>query len=321
MTDETRRRTMLVGGRGYPELTEQVAKHLDVPVTPQSVYDFANGETFVRFEESVRGADVFVVQSVGSRPDKALLETLIMVDSLKRASAGRITVILPFYPYARQDKKHRGREPVTARLVSDLLHTAGAHRLITVDLHADQIQGFFDGPVDHLQAQPLLAAHVQATYGPDDLTVVSPDAGRARLAEKWAGGLGSAPMAFIHKTRDVAVPNHAVANRVVGDVAGRLCVLVDDMIDTAGTVAAAVERLFAAGARDVVVAATHGVLSDPASTRLAGSGVREVIVTNTLEVPDERRFPGLTVLSIAPLIASAIEQIVEDGSVTSLFEG
>jgi ribose-phosphate pyrophosphokinase len=316
----TGRRMMLVGGRGYPELTEQVAKHLDVPITPQVVHDFANGEIFVRFEDSVRGADVFVVQSVGPVLNKNLVETLIMVDTLKRASAERITVVLPFYPYARQDKKHRGREPVSARLVSDLLRTAGAHRLITVDLHADQIQGFFDGPVDHLLAQSLLADHVRANYGDRHVTVVSPDAGRVRSAEKWADRLGGAPLAFIHKTREPGVPNQVMAHRVVGDVDGRLCVLVDDMIDTAGTIIGAVERLFAAGARDVVVAATHGVLSDPAAERLSRSGACEVVVTNTLEVPDSRRFPQLTVLSIAPLIARAIEQIVEDGSVTSLFE-
>jgi ribose-phosphate pyrophosphokinase len=315
-----RRRMMLVGGRGYPELTEQVAKHLDVAITPQSVHDFASGEIFVRFEESVRGADVFVVQSVGPALNKSLIETLIMVDTLKRASAERITVILPFYPYARQDKKHRGREPVSARLVSDLLATAGAHRLITVDLHADQIQGFFDGPVDHLLAQSLLADHIVASYSGRDLTVVSPDAGRLRSAERWADHLGGVPLAFVHKTRDPKVPNQVVAHRVVGDVGGRLCVLIDDMIDTAGTVTSAVQRLFAAGARDVVVAATHGVLSDPAADRLSRSGVCEVVVTNTLEVPDARRFPQLTVVSIAPLIAQAIQQIIEDGSVTSLFE-
>jgi ribose-phosphate pyrophosphokinase len=223
-----RRRMMLVGGRGYPELTEQVAKHLDVAITPQSVYDFASGEIFVRFEESVRGADVFVVQSVGPALNKSLIETLIMVDTLKRASAERITVILPFYPYARQDKKHRGREPVSARLVSDLLATAGAHRLITVDLHADQIQGFFDGPVDHLLAQSLLVDHIVASYSGRDLTVVSPDAGRLRSAERWADHLGGVPLAFVHKTRDPKVPNQVVAHRVVGDVGGRLCVLIDD---------------------------------------------------------------------------------------------
>ncbi|HEV7908013.1 MAG TPA: ribose-phosphate diphosphokinase, partial [Pseudonocardiaceae bacterium] len=225
---------MLFGGRAYPELTEEVAKHLNVSVTPQSAYDFANGEIFVRFEESVRGCDAFVIQSHSAPINKWLMEQLIMVDALKRASAKRITVIMPFYPYARQDKKHRGREPISARLVADMFKTAGADRLVAVDLHTAQIQGFFDGPVDHLWAMPLLAEHVRNKYAGSDITVVSPDAGRTKLAEKWADTLGGCPIAFIHKTRDPLRPNEVVANRVVGDVKGRLCVVIDDMIDTGG---------------------------------------------------------------------------------------
>jgi ribose-phosphate pyrophosphokinase len=244
-----------------------------------------------------------------------------MVDALKRASAKRITVIMPFYPYARQDKKHKGREPISARLIADLLKTAGADRIMTVDLHTAQIQGFFDGPVDHLFAQNLLARHVAATYSSENMTVVSPDSGRTKLAEKWADQLGGVPIAFIHKTRDPLKPNEVVANRVVGEIKGRLCVVIDDMVDTGGTIAKAVRQLLDEGAADVVLAATHGVLSGSASERLRTCGLREVIFTNTLPIPDEKRFPGMTVLSIAPLLARAIEEVFEDGSVTSLFDG
>ncbi|MET9358262.1 ribose-phosphate diphosphokinase [Streptomyces sp. NPDC006617] len=312
---------MLFAGRSHPELAEEVAKHVDVPLTPQSAYDFANGEIFVRFEESVRGSDAFVLQSHAVPINKWVMEQLITVDALKRASAGRITAIMPFYGYSRQDKKHRGREPISARLVADLFRTAGADRIMTVDLHTAQIQGFFDGPVDHLLAQNLLAAHVGERYGDAAVTVVSPDSGRTRLAEKWADQLGGRPIAFVHKTRDPDRPNQTVAKRVVGDVRGRLCVLVDDMIDTGGTIANATRVLLAEGATDVVIAATHGILSDPAVERLSDCGAREVVVTNTLPIGEDRRFPRLTVLSIAPLLARAIREVCEDGSVTSLFDG
>ncbi|ONI77764.1 ribose-phosphate pyrophosphokinase [Actinosynnema sp. ALI-1.44] len=313
---------MLFSGRAHPELAEEVARELKVEITPQAAYDFANGEIFVRFNESVRGTDAFVIQSHTSPINQWIMEQLLMVDALKRASAKRITVIMPFYGYARQDKKHKGREPISARLIADMFKTAGADRIMTVDLHTAQIQGFFDGPVDHLFAQSLLAEHVSKTYGDSaDITVVSPDSGRVRLAEKWATQLGDRPIAFIHKTRDPLKPNEAVANRVVGEVSGRLCVLVDDMIDTGGTIVKACEALIEAGASDVVIAATHGILSDPASERLAHCKAREVIFTNTLPIPDEKRFPGLTVLSIAPLLARAIQEVFEDGSVTSLFDG
>ena len=312
---------MLFSGRAHPELAEEVAKYLDVSVTPQSAYEFANGEIFVRFEESVRGCDAFVIQCHSAPINQWVMEQLIMVDALKRASAKRITVIMPFYPYARQDKKHRGREPISARLIADLFKTAGADRIMTVDLHTAQIQGFFDGPVDHLWAMALLAEHVRAKYGAEPLTVVSPDSGRTKLAEKWADAMGGVPLAFIHKTRDPRVPNQVVSNRVVGEVQGRTCVLIDDMIDTGGTIAGAVKLLRDDGAKDVVIAATHGVLSDPASERLAQSGAKEVIVTNTLPIGEEKRFPQLTVLSIAPLLATTIRAVFENGSVTGLFDG
>jgi ribose-phosphate pyrophosphokinase len=275
----------------------------------------------VRFEESVRGCDAFVIQSHCEPINQWVMEQLIMVDALKRASAKRITVIMPFYPYARQDKKHKGREPISARLIADLFKTAGADRIMTVDLHTAQIQGFFDGPVDHLFAQTLLSHYVREKYGTDNVTVVSPDAGRTKLAEKWADDLGGVPIAFIHKTRDPLRPNDVVAKRVVGEVRGRLCVVIDDMVDTGGTIAKAVEQLIDEGAGDVVVAASHGVLSGPAPDRLSSSGAREVVLTNTLPIPDEKRFPQLTVLSIAPLLARAIQEVFEDGSVTSLFDG
>ncbi|WP_158839415.1 ribose-phosphate diphosphokinase [Saccharothrix deserti] len=312
---------MLFAGRSHPELAEEVAKHLDVALTPQSVYDFANGEIFVRFEESVRGSDAFVIQSHCAPINKWLVEQLIMVDTLKRASAKRITVIMPFYAYSRQDKKHRGREPISARLIADLFKTAGANRIMTVDLHTAQIQGFFDGPVDHLFAQHLLAEYVNDKYGDADITVVSPDSGRTKLAEKWADHLGGRPIAFIHKTRDPLRPNEVVANRVVGEVKGRTCVVIDDMVDTGSTIAKAVRQMLDEGAVDVIIAATHGVLSNQATDLLADSGAREVIVTNTLPIPAEKRFPKLTVLSIAPLLAKAIHEVFEDGSVTSLFDG
>ncbi|HEY3752220.1 MAG TPA: ribose-phosphate diphosphokinase [Pseudonocardiaceae bacterium] len=316
-----KKQMMFFSGRAHPELADEVAKHLDVGITPQSAYDFANGEIFVRFDESVRGSDAFVIQSHCAPINQWVMEQLIMVDALKRASAKRITVIMPFYPYARQDKKHKGREPISARLVADLFKTAGADRIMAVDLHTAQIQGFFDGPVDHLFAQNLLAQHVADAYSNENMTVVSPDSGRTKLAEKWADQLGGVPIAFIHKTRDPMKPNEVVANRVVGEVKGRLCVVVDDMVDTGGTIAKAVRQLLDEGAADVVLAATHGVLSGSASEVLAACGAREVIFTNTLPIPDDKRFPGMTVLSIAPLLARAIEEVFEDGSVTSLFDG
>lgn len=312
---------MLFSGRAHPELANEVAEHLNVTVVPQTAHNFANGEIFVRFNESVRGTDAFVIQSHPAPINEWVMEQLIMVDALKRASAKRITVIMPFYPYARQDKKHKGREPISARLIADLFKTAGTDRIMTVDLHTAQIQGFFDGPVDHLLAQNVLAAHINKTYQGENITVVSPDSGRVRLAEKWAAQLGDRPIAFIHKTRDPDKPNQAVANRVVGKVRGQLCVLIDDMIDTGGTIVKATEALLDEGASDVVIASTHGILSDPATERLSNCKAREVIVTNTLPIPEEKRFPGLTVLSIAPLLAQAIQQVFEDGSVTSLFDG
>ena len=316
----SRKNLMLFSGRAYPELAADVGAALGSAPVPTTAYDFSNGEIFVRFQESVRGSDAFVVQSITTPVNTWLMETLLMVDALKRASAKRITVVLPFYPYARQDKKHRGREPISARLVADMFKTAGADRLMTVDLHTAQIQGFFDGPVDHLFALPLLADHVQESWGDRDLVVVSPDAGRVRVAERWTDRLGCG-LAIIHKRRDPNVPNEVKVGEVVGQVDGKTCILVDDMIDTGSTITKAAELLFRNGAADVIVTATHGVLSGPAVDRLKNSNVCGVVVTNTLPIEDDRRFDGLEVLSIAPLIARAIREVFEDGSVTSLFDG
>ena len=312
---------MIFSGRAHPELAKEVAEQLGVEPVPTTAYDFANGEIYVRYEESVRGSDAFVLQSHTAPINEWIMEHLIMVDALKRASAKRITVVLPFYGYARQDKKHRGREPISARLMADLFRTAGADRLMAVDLHTAQIQGFFDGPVDHLMALPVLSDYVASTYAGADFAVVSPDAGRIKVAEQWSRRLGGAPLAFVHKTRDINRPNETVANRVVGDVAGRLCVLVDDMIDTGGTITKAADVIMAAGATGVVVAATHAILSGPAPDRLSACAATEVIVTNTLPIPPDRQFPKLTILSIAPLISRAIKEVFEDGSVTKMFDG
>lgn len=311
---------VLVSGRAHLELAEEVGKEIGCGLSPVTAYDFASGEIYVRFNESVRGADVFVLQSHTGDINKWIMEQLIMIDAAKRASAKRITAVAPFYPYSRQDKKHQGREPISARLIADLYKTAGADRVMSVDLHASQEQGFFDGPVDHLFAMPVLVEYVRSRIDLSNTVMVSPDAGRIRVAEKWSSKLGGCPLAFVHKTRDTTRPNVAVANRVVGEVKGKDCVLVDDMIDTAGTITEAVKVLTKAGARKVIIVATHGILSAPATRRLSECGADEVVVTDTLPIPADKRFPTLTILSIAPLLARAIREVFDDGSVTSLFD-
>ena len=314
------KRLALVSGRAHQGLAEEVAALLGTTLVPTTAYDFANGETFVRFEESVRGVDAFVIQAHPAPINHWLMEQLLMVDALKRASAKRITVVAPFFPYARQDKKHKGREPISARLVTDLFKAAGANRVMSVDLHSPQIQGFFDGPVDHLWALPMLADYVKEKWGNEELTVVSPDSGRVRVADIWADRLG-APLAIIHKRRDPNVPNQVSVHELVGEVEGRTCVLVDDMIDTGGTIVAAAKALKDNGAKRVIVAATHAVFSHPAVERLSDGAVDAVLVTNTLPITPDKEFDTLTVLSIAPLIAKAITAVFGDDSVTSLFPG
>jgi ribose-phosphate pyrophosphokinase len=314
------KRLALVSGRAHQGLAEEVASLLGTSLVPTTAYDFANGETFVRFEESVRGVDAFVIQAHPAPINHWLMEQLLMVDALKRASAKRITVVAPFFPYARQDKKHKGREPISARLVVDLFKAAGANRVMSVDLHSPQIQGFFDGPVDHLWALPMLADHVKDKWGHEELTVVSPDSGRVRVADIWADRLG-APLAIIHKRRDPNVPNKVSVHELVGEVEGRTCLLVDDMIDTGGTIVAAAKALKDNGAKRVIVAATHAVFSHPAVERLSDESIDAVVVTNTLPITPDKEFANLTVLSIAPLIAKAITAVFGDDSVTSLFPG
>jgi ribose-phosphate pyrophosphokinase len=320
VTATSQKKLMLLGGRAYPQLVAEVAECLDIEPTPARLYDFANGEIMVRFLESVRGCDAFVLQSHTAPINQWIMEHLIMVDALKRASAKRITVVMPFFGYARQDKKSAGREPISARLVADLFATAGADRLMAVDLHTSQIQGFFDGPVDHLFALPILADYLAAKLDVNHVTVVAPDAGRVRVCERWTDRLGT-PLAIIHKRRDPHVANQVKVFEVVGRVAGRTCVLVDDMIDTGGTITKAADALFEQGAERVIAAATHGVLSGAAVDILKNSRISEVVITNTLPVPQERHFDKLTVLSIAPLLARAINEVFHDGSVTSLFDG
>ena len=320
MKRTTEKNLMVFSGRAHLELAQSVATGLCTELVPTELRDFANTEMYVRVEESVRGCDAFVIQSHTAPINKWIMEHLIMVDALKRASAKRITVVTPFYGYARQDKKSRGRESISARLIADMFKTAGADRLIVVDLHTDQIQGFFDGPVDHLQALPILTDYVANQYGDEDLMIVSPDAGRIKVAEAWSKRLDDAPLAFIHKTRDVTRCNESVANRVIGRVEGRTCILVDDMIDSGGTICYAADALMAGGAASVVIAATHVIFSGPAATRLRDSVAREVIVTDTLPITADKGFDKLTLLSIAPLLGQAIREVFEDGSVTSMFQ-
>ncbi|OCG76610.1 ribose-phosphate diphosphokinase [Microbacterium sediminis] len=320
---KTKKRLVVVTGRAHPELAQAVAGHLGIEVAPTEHRTFASGEIYTRFEVSMRGTDVFLIQSFGQNVNEDLMEMLIMLDALKRASAKRVTVVVPYYPYSRQDKKGRGREPISARLITDLIATAGADRIMSVDLHASQIQGFFDGPVDHLFAKPVLLNHFIETLDADDretLTVVSPDMGRVRVADQWSDSL-NAPLAIIHKRRDPKVANQVTVHEIVGEVSGRTCLLVDDMIDTAGTIVKAAQALKASGARKVIVGATHAIFSDPASERLQDDAIDRVVVTDTVPVPPERRFDKLTVLSSAPLLARAIREVFDDGSVTSMFDG
>jgi ribose-phosphate pyrophosphokinase len=315
---------MVFAGHGNGELSSEISDCLDVPLGSVVLSSFANGELYCRFGESVRGADVFLIQSHCPPINDHIFQQLIMADAAKRASAKRITAVCPFYAYARQDRKAEGREPITARLLADLLTAAGCDRVVTVDLHTGQIQGFFNMPVDHLTAVPILAAHL-AEGLEGDVTVVSPDAGGGKLAYRFVKQLAQqgidAEIAFIDKRRPKGTHNVAQAVEVVGDIANRTCVLVDDMIDTAGTITSAADLLHERGARDVIVSATHGVFSGPAIDRLKNAPIQGVVVTNTLPIPDDKRWDALTVLSVAPIIAEALEAVFADTSVSEIFRG
>jgi ribose-phosphate pyrophosphokinase len=316
----TKKKLILVAGRAHPELSDEVAQHLNVALGEVVLSTFANGEIYCRYGKNIRGADVFVFQTHGGESiNDALMEQLIMIDAAKRASAKRITAVAPFYGYARQDRKAEGREPITARLVADMLTAAGANRVVTVDLHTGQVQGFFNYPVDHLTAVPVIVQYL-AENVQRDAVMVAPDAGGGKLARRFADRLG-ADIAFIDKRRPKGTHNVAVATEVVGQIEGRTCVIVDDMIDTAGTVVSAANLLIDRGASEVYIAATHGLLSGPAVDRLKNGPIREVVVTNTVPIPDEKRFDSLRVLSIAPLLSRAIDAVFEDESVSQLFDG
>jgi ribose-phosphate pyrophosphokinase len=309
-----------VSGRAHPQLAEEIAYQLGLELMPTKVFDFANGEIYFHFTESVRGADVFVIQSHSDPINKNIMENLIMLDALKRTATRSVTAVIPHMGYARQDKKHNSREPITARLMVDLIATAGANRLMTVDLHSDQIQGFFNGPVDHLEARSILVHWVQRNV-PDlkNAVIVSPDAGRTKGSEKWGVALGGVKLAFVHKIRDVQRPNRSFSDTVVGDVKDRVCIITDDLIDTAGTVVSAVALLEQAGAREIYVLATHGIFSGNAPERLQNCAAKAVVVTNTLPILKAKQFKKLEILSIAPAIAASIDAIFRDKSLGALY--
>ncbi len=311
------KRLMVFAGRGSQALGAKIASKLGIQLGAVELKTFSNGEVYCRYLESIRGADVFIVQSSHEPVNRNLMELLLMIDAAKGASAHRIIAVLPWYGYSRQDKKSAPREPISARLVARMLETAGADRVLTMHLHAGQVQGFFQVPVDHLIARPMLTQYFLDKIVTDEFVAVSPDAGRAKLAEKFAGELGVRP-AFLTKNR----PEHNVAEAgyVVGDVAGKAAILVDDMIDTAGTLIEAARVVREAGATRVYAAATHGIFSGPAFERLAGPEIEEIVVTDTIplapEAPDK-----IKTLSVADILARSIRSIFTDGSVSELFAG
>ena len=316
----SKKRMMLFTGSANPPLADEVAGLLGIPVGGVERSHFANGEIYIRFTESVRGADCFVLQSHSKPINFHIMEQLIMLDALHRASAKRITAVVPFYGYARQDKKHLSREPITARLMADLFVAAGADRIVSMDLHSAQIQGFTAKPFDHLTALPVFYQYLQESVG-KDMVIVSPDPGRVRLASRFARHL-DAGVAFVHKRRRAEVHNEVDALQVVGDVAGLHAVIIDDMIDTGGSVVAAAELLRQAGALSVRALATHGVLSPPAAERFADCALEEVVITNTLPVPPAAAgLSKLRVLSVGPILADALRAIFAEESVSALFMG
>jgi ribose-phosphate pyrophosphokinase len=317
---------MIFSGTANKGLAIEIANHLGMKLSEVEIATFSNSESYARFSDSVRGCDAFVIQSINDPVDHHVMQQLIMIDALKRASAKRITAVCPLYPYSRQDRKARGREPITAKLMADMYEAAGADRMVSVDLHTGQIQGFFDVPFDHLTGMPLLADWFAENVLDGNFVIVSPDAGGVRLADKWVQhladfhGLGG-EVAFLHKRRRRDQRNVSETKSVVGDVAGKVCVVVDDMIDTAGTLTHGVDVLVEAGASEVYAAATHPLLSDPAVDRIKNSQIKQLVVTNTLPLPSEKQFDKLVVLSIAPTIAQTIKAVFEEESVSSLFHG
>jgi ribose-phosphate pyrophosphokinase len=319
----TKKRMMLFSGTAHPALAREIAEHLGVQLCEAKISRFASGEIYFKSDESVRGADVFIIQTHADPVNESIMEQLVMIDALKRASAKRITAVVPYYGYSRQDKKALAREPVSAKLVADCLTVAGADRVVSVDLHSGQIQGFFDFPFDHLTALPLLADYLQDDIGLEndgDLVVVAPDAGRVKVAERLREQL-HADLAFIYKRRSRREANKIERMTVVGEVAGKPCILIDDMIDTGGTMVEGARALQERGAGEVYVAATHPVLSGKAVQKLEESPIKEVVVTNTLPIPGDKRIPKITALSIAPIIASSLQAVFEDESVSEIFQG
>ena len=322
----TTKRMALYTGRTHPVLAQEVAAHLEVQLGDANIVEFANGELRPRFGESVRGGDVFIMQThcstEGRSINDSIMEQLIMIDAAYRASAKRVTAVCPFYGYARQDRKSDGREPITARLIADLFKAAGAKRMVSIDLHSGQIQGFFEGPVDHLTAMPVLEKYVRQ-HARNEVVIVSPDAGRVKVAERFAQHLAdmNADVAFINKRRPKNTTNVAVAKEVIGEVEGRLCILADDMIDTGGTITSAADLLMARGATEVWAMATHGVLSGPAIERLEKSIISRVVLTNTLPLPKEKQIAKIEVLSVAKILADALAAVFDETSVSDLFDG
>ena len=307
-------------GNSNPELANEIAEILGLPVGDAKVSTFSDGEISVNIKETVRGADVFIVQSTNSPVNNNLMELLIMIDAFKRASAGRITAVIPYYGYARQDRKAKSRDPITAKLVADILTSAGAHRVLTMDLHAAQIQGYFNIPVDHLLGAPILAKHFieQGLDNQDDVVVVSPDLGSVTRARKFADKL-HAPIAIIDKRRPKA--NVSEIMNIIGDIEGKRCILIDDMIDTAGTITNAANALKELGATAVYAGCSHGVLSGPAFERINNSAIEELVMLNTITFPEGVDTTKFKSISVAPLFAEAIRRIYDDEPISKLFEG
>jgi ribose-phosphate pyrophosphokinase len=314
-----RRHLELFSGRSHPQLAEEIAGHLGIELGQANLREFPDGQLHCRFDTSIRGADVFVIQTHRGPVNDSIMEQLIMIDAAKRASARRITAVCPYYGYSRQDRKSTGREPITAKLLADLLSVAGVDRVVSVDLHSGQIQGFFNVPVDHLTAMPVLLDYLRSN-DPAGMVVVAPDAGRVKIAERYSQLLGI-DLALVYKRRPRGTTSRVEALHVVGEVEGRRCVLIDDMIDTAATICATAERLVERGATEVWAMATHAVLSDPACERLEASPISRIVLTNTLPIGEEKMLDKIEVLSVAPIIADAIDAVFEDTSVSEIFGG